>query len=225
MHQNLEVEWVLLSSAKFNVRVSMIVHIHFACTRVFLVVSCCQHTFTTFSFSPYQPPPTHTRARTRVEHCMTTSVSPSTVKLTDVDGDGKPELLASTNTANGKGAVFAFEIPANPKSDSFTKHVLATGYKPTLPFLPGRGSPGTAIAFKPTSSAKSPSIIVSADDGGWVDLLTPTGTRFEFSKQRIINGTGTIGSPAIDDVNGDGYADMAVPMYADGTVGFYTWSS
>jgi len=182
------------------------------------------------SFSFYHPKGMHehsTRADDTIMHdfsIASPSLTSSPVRVADLDGDGKPELLASTNSANGNGAVFLFEIPSAPKSAPFIKHVLATGYKPTMPYLPGRGSPGTVLSFLPHSSAKSPSIIVSADDGGWVDLLTPTDMRFIFSKERIINGTGTIGSPAIGDVDGDGYADMAVPMYADGEVGFYTWS-
>lgn len=59
---------------------------------------------------------------------------------------------------------------------AWAKHILATGYKPIHSFLPGAGAPGTARAFQidPTDSKSKPSIIVSADDGGFVDLLTPT---------------------------------------------------
>ena len=97
------------------------------------------------------------------------------VQVYDLNGDGKKDLLATTNTANGKGSVLAYEQPPGGewRQGSWPKHRIATGFKPTKAFLPGRGSPGTATAFHVTKDASGKAqVIVSADDGGFVSLLT-----------------------------------------------------
>ena len=131
-----------------------------------------------------------------------------------------------------RGGVYAYEQPAGDwRTEKWTKHTLATGYKPTLPFLPGRGSPGTAQAFflqqgqqrELGADGSRPSILVSADDGGFVDLLTPTGAGWGYQKDRVVNSTGTVGTLAIGDLDGDGKTDFAVPLYAEGKLALYTF--
>eukprot|EP00040_Diaphanoeca_grandis_P032536 m.197309 g.197309 ORF g.197309 m.197309 type:complete len:454 (+) comp32657_c0_seq2:103-1464(+) len=160
------------------------------------------------------------------------------VEWVDLDGDGKKELLATTNTANGKGAVFVYVQDANPNTASsapqdvanitWTKHLIADGYKPTMPYLPGRGAPGKAASFSLHTSDTQKSILVCADDGGWVDLLVPrldaNVSSWEYDKYRVVNSTSTIGTPAIMDVDGDGYADFAVPLFAENKVALYTFN-
>ena len=75
---------------------------------------------------------------------------------------------------------------------------------------------------------KYASILVSADDGGWVDLLTPDleawdATPYTYTKTRVLNSTDTVGTPAIMDVNGDGWADFAVPLFAENKVALYSF--
>jgi len=147
----------------------------------------------------------------------------------DLNGDGKVDLLATTNTANGKGSVIAYEVPADFKSDKWPKFRLATGYKPTKAFLPGRGSPGTAHAFHIKTDAggnSKPSIIVSADDGGYVDLLRPVSADshdWTYARERVVNSTDTIGTIAVGDCNKDGFADLFVPLFAENKVAVYTF--
>ena len=157
------------------------------------------------------------------------------VAWVDVNGDGKKDLLASTNEANGRGGVYAYEQPqgaGNWRTERWTKRTLATGYKPTKAFLPGRGSPGTAEVFHihtgslGGAAAPRPAVVVSADDGGFVDLLLPTGapSSWGFAKHRIINSTGTVGTVAVGDMTGDGLVELAVPLYAENKVAIYTFA-
>ena len=56
------------------------------------------------------------------------------VAFVDLNNDGKKDLLATTNEANGKGAVFGFELPVggfDKPGAKWAKHRIATGYKPT----------------------------------------------------------------------------------------------
>ncbi len=95
-----------------------------------------------------------------------------------MNGDGKKDILATTNGSNGKGAVFAFELVGKYEDgpSAWKKYVISSGYTPTNTWAPGAGAPGSAFAFHPSTKHDSnakPYIIVSADDGGLVDLLTP----------------------------------------------------
>jgi hypothetical protein len=147
------------------------------------------------------------------------------VQWVDLNGDGKKDLLCTTNEANGKGSVIAYEQPSDWRIVSWPKHTLATGYTPIQPYLPGRGSPGTARAFQlDYVSRTQPSILVSADDGGFVDLLLPSDVAFSYQKFRVVNSTNTIGSLAIGDIDGDGYPEFAVPLYAENKVALYTFN-
>lgn len=71
--------------------------------------------------------------------------------------------------------VLIFEQPAGGdwRRAAWTKRRVATGWKCTLPLLPGRGAPGTARTFSPAGSSK-PWILVSGDDAGVVDVLQPS---------------------------------------------------
>ena len=100
----------------------------------------------------------------------------------------------------------AYEVPSAWATDAWTKHELADGYAPLHKFLPGQGSPGAARAF--TVPDQSPHILVTADDGGYVDVLVPTDTVFKYEKVTVIESTGTVGSPATGDVDGDGIVEV-----------------
>lgn len=150
------------------------------------------------------------------------------VQWIDLNNDGKKDLLATTNTANGKGAVYAYELKGDFRNGpaAWIKHTLATGYKPLKIFPPGQGSPGTAHAFKvQDNSDDKPAILVSADDGGWVDILfavSTNATDWTYSQNRLTTSTGTVGtvSPPMD-VTGSGKKVFFVPLYAESKVQMY----
>ena len=66
---------------------------------------------------------------------------------------------------------------------------------------------------------------VRADDGGYIDLLTPIGPAgsWNYSRVRVVNSTGTVGTPAVGDLDQDGFADFAVPLYAENKVAVYSF--
>ena len=147
----------------------------------------------------------------------------------DLNGDGTKDLLVTSQGDNGEGLVLGYERPSGDwraPGAAWTKHVLADGYKPLKAYLPGRGSPGTAVAFDFSSAASKPWVVVSADDGGWVDMLVPASpsdpSNWEYAKTRVVQSTGTVGTPAIGDADGDGTPELFVPLYDEGRLAMYS---
>ncbi|OPL32889.1 hypothetical protein AM593_02650, partial [Mytilus galloprovincialis] len=76
------------------------------------------------------------------------------VTVTDLNNDGKPDLLV---TNNGEiGSLYAYEVPTDFRSGDFKRHSIATGFKPGKSGT-GKGAPGAAMP---------PSILLSGDDDG-----------------------------------------------------------
>jgi hypothetical protein len=176
-----------------------------------------------------------------------------TVERTDLNGDGKPELVVSNNRDGkklGVGSVFVYEQPESSSlydGAAWTMHTVTTGYAPYPKKIsgPGRGSPGSVITFHPrttttTSTSGSsissgggnyPSILVSGDDGGFVSILTPdlssasdaSSWNYTYTQSFLCNSTGTIGSPAVGDIDGDGITELFIPFYSDGKVEVFSF--
>eukprot|EP00730_Choanoeca_flexa_P014888 TRINITY_DN6673_c0_g1_i1.p1 TRINITY_DN6673_c0_g1~~TRINITY_DN6673_c0_g1_i1.p1 ORF type:complete len:411 (+),score=88.89 TRINITY_DN6673_c0_g1_i1:116-1348(+) len=143
------------------------------------------------------------------------------VQFVDVNGDGNRDVLATTNTASGKGGVFVYQLTGDYRRgpSAWSKHELATGYKPFLPFLPGRGAPGSVSTFFPNgANITKPWILLSGDDAGTASLLVPSSedaSSWTYQQTFLYNSTGTVGSPVA--VNGgDGLIDVVVPDYHQG---------
>ena len=148
----------------------------------------------------------------------------------DLNGDGAPDLLVTNNRADGQGAVFGYEQPADILRANWTRHTLASGYRPkkTIIPLPGQGAPGAATAVRANATATSgkPLVLLSTDDGGQVVLLTPASdarTDWAYTASTVCSGSGTIGSPAVGDANGDGITDFFVPYYKDNKVELWSF--
>jgi len=135
---------------------------------------------------------------------------------------------------DGKGSVFGFEQPINGSlgAGNWTRHVLASGFipQPTLLPSPGahsRGSPGRAVSFHArVPSSGKPQVLLSGDDGGFAAVLSPTSeesTSWAYSMSWLCNSTGTMGSPAVGDVDGDGLADIFIPFYSENKLEAYSF--
>lgn len=154
----------------------------------------------------------------------------------DLNGDGKFDLLVTNNqdgkAGDGPGSVFAYEQPP-AISGTWTIHVLSTGYIPNPTTLPSpgahsRGSPGRASSFKAQmKSSGKPQILLSGDDAGTISVLSPVSedtSSWEYSQMWISNSTGTVGTPAIGDIDNDGLADVFIPNYSANRVDVYSFA-
>merc|ERR1712146_223469 len=137
------------------------------------------------------------------------------------DGAGGRELLVTSNLDTGSGAVYIYQPPAqSPLTAQWQRTMLTQGFTPIHPKEPGQGGPGLAQPFLPTTATKRASILVSGDDNGTVALLTPTEAtkEYQYTLSVITRCKGTVGSPGIGDLDGDGIAELVIPMFAENRV-------
>ena len=130
---------------------------------------------------------------------------------------------------DGRGSVLLYLPPPRGKwrTAAWSKIRLATGYNPSGSILPGRGAPGVALAFRPSPSERRASILLSGDDDPTLEILSPRGgTPWNYDRHTLHNGSrGTIGTPAVGDVDGDGYVEIFAPLYTEGRVAMYTYAT
>jgi hypothetical protein len=147
------------------------------------------------------------------------------IQLTDVNGDGKQDLLVTNHLGDGNGGVYAFEIPAK-SSDKWIRHDLSLGFPVVKPGI-GIASPGSAQSFLPYSSDKKPSIVVAGDASFKAYLLTPNSefntNDWSFTRSEIFDCGSTVGGIAVGDVNNDGRSELYIPCYDAGYLAVYTY--
>jgi hypothetical protein len=146
---------------------------------------------------------------------------------TDLNGDQITDLLVTVNN-EFDGSLIVYELPPAGQllNGTFTKHVIASGFKPTTPGR-GRGAPGqgTPVQFYSTAARKKPVIILSGDDDGCVYILEAVHdddpSDWQYNMKTIHQYTGTVGQVSIEDVDNDGHPELFVPAYNEGIVYIY----
>lgn len=161
----------------------------------------------------------------------------------DLNTDGKMDILATAqqqtidnNVIPGK--VLAFEQPSGwtAGNTNWTRHVLADGYLPQPKQPTGSGAPGIPVAFHMTAnSVEKPLVVLSGDDGGVVDLLTPASTSqsdWTYTKETLYTshtatsqGVNTIGSVLVAPATGSEGPQLFIPSYAESKLLMYKFAS
>ncbi|CAE7036232.1 RH40 [Symbiodinium natans] len=134
----------------------------------------------------------------------------------DLNADGHLDLLV-TNHAAENGSVFAYSFSSEDiVTAGVSRHVLATGFTPAK-IDKGKASPGDAMAFQPqTNLTGKPHIFVSGDNSNSIFLLTPKSkdpANWTYMLEQVQDFGADIGRPSIGDVDGNGFADIFVPLY------------
>jgi hypothetical protein len=151
------------------------------------------------------------------------------LQVVDVNFDGRRDLLVTNHesTASASG-VFAYEIPEDLKKGSFIKHVLFSGIQ-TRQKGPNQASPGAPLAFYPAvnQTNSKPWILVSGDGSQRAHLLKPNSesvSDWSYSESTLTDEKCTVGSSAVGDVNGDGFAEVFVPAYDNNRISVFTFA-
>ena len=155
------------------------------------------------------------------------------LELVDINADGRPELLATNHENRAeKSAVFAYEIPLDMRRGQWLRHTLLSGIETRQPGI-GQASPGAAKAFHPELARASnqvaptkPWIVVSGDGSQRAYLLEPeseAATDWRYRSTEFMSANSTIGEPLVSDFDGDGLADISIPVYDLNRVRFFSF--
>jgi len=151
--------------------------------------------------------------------------SPFDVEFYDLNLDGKEEMLVTNH--DSIGSIFAFNIPDNFKTETFTKHILLTNIK-TLQNGIGQASPGKAIVFKPYSTYNGkPYIIVAGDGSQKAHLLIPKSSNpnnMDYTEEIVLDAKCVVGQIAVGDVDYDGSTELFIPAYDNNKIYVYKFN-
>ncbi|KAJ3058041.1 hypothetical protein HK102_010722, partial [Quaeritorhiza haematococci] len=176
--------------------------------------------------------------------------NPFDIHATDLNNDGHLELLVTNHEAKGatnpSASVFAYEIPTNWRSSFDTPEALRTDVSKQplwkrhtllsdIPVRQGglapQAAPGSAKAFFPSDArrGKKPSIMVSGDGSQRAYILNPKTEdvgdwEYEVNEFHDCGGNSVVGGIAVDDVDGDGFAEVFVPCYDADNVAVFTFA-
>ncbi|XP_078584730.1 uncharacterized protein LOC144866912 [Branchiostoma floridae x Branchiostoma japonicum] len=146
------------------------------------------------------------------------------VEVADLNADGKDDLLVTVNSPNN-GTVYVYEVPEDAATQPFKRILLKSGYSVPGFFLNGKGAPGSAFPFYPSTNGKGkPYILVSGDDDRHAYVMTPLSQDLKdwrYKQDTVYHGGGTVGQIVMADVNADGIQEVFVPAYSDNKVLVY----
>ena len=139
---------------------------------------------------------------------------PTSVIATDVNGDGKPDLVATNYGDNTASVLLNTTAPGASTPSFVAQQTFATGVGPfavTTADVNGDGKPDLIVAN--TGAGGSVSVLLNTTTAG--------ATSPSFAAQQIFASGAGGASPysvAVADVNGDGKPDLIVANYYDNTV-------
>ncbi len=150
------------------------------------------------------------------------------IQLNDLNADGTLDLLVTNHEADDKASVFGYEIdPVSLKISQ--RHTLLTGIETRQKGIK-QASPGTVLAFHPTSGTNTaslkPWILVSGDGSQRAHLLVPQkdsdSKNWSYDEHEIWDAKSTVGQSAVGDLDGDGRMEIMIPAYDNNQVAIFT---
>jgi len=156
------------------------------------------------------------------------------LEFVDVNGDGKKDFLLTNHQGpndDPTGSLYAFTFDAANfnSAGSWKRHTLSTNIKPiTGVFSIGAGAPGVPKSFYPkTSMTGKPAIALAGDDARKAFVVVPNSqdvNDWNYTTQILHDCSGTVGSIAVGDIDGDGYTEIFVPCYSSDVVHVYSFT-
>lgn len=139
--------------------------------------------------------------------------------LADLNLDGQQDLVVTNHEAGRGGAVYAYQIPWQYKTEKWRRHTLLANIE-----VQGRefnaAAPGSPMVWQ-TSYGGKPRIIVAGDGSHKVHLLEPLSQAqddWRYSEQILLHTESTIGTPWLGKLKENEAPYLFVPSYDEGKI-------
>ncbi|GFR86201.1 hypothetical protein ElyMa_004193800 [Elysia marginata] len=149
---------------------------------------------------------------------------PFDVIVSDVNKDGSLDVVLSLNDASN-GSVVIYEFPADFRTGTFKRHVVASGYVEETG-APNAGAPGSIQLMPTQDQSRKPSILVAGDDAGTVSILDPAKPTdpqdWHYTRTDVLHTEkSSTGTALIADVDGDRRPEIFASSYDEGLIYVY----
>ncbi|GAA0717335.1 beta strand repeat-containing protein [Dokdonella soli] len=144
------------------------------------------------------------------QQTFATGSIPASVTAADINGDGKPDLIAANFGGNSVSVLLNTTAPGAATASFATQQTFVTGLAPfsvTVADVNGDGKPDLIVA---NDNDNTVSVLLNTTAPG---AATPT-----FATQQTFATGASPNSIVVADVNGDGKPDLIAANYADTTV-------
>ncbi|HEY1024867.1 MAG TPA: Calx-beta domain-containing protein [Sphingobacteriaceae bacterium] len=143
---------------------------------------------------------------------LTTGPSPGNIMLTDFDGDGKQDIAVPNFNSGNAGSVSLFRNNSANGNVSFSTKI---------DYSTGNGS--TAVSSGDLDGDGKPDMIVSSGNSGAFSIFRNSSMNGEISFEPKIDiaATGHPENIFVNDFDGDGKPDLAIPNFSANTVSIY----
>lgn len=150
------------------------------------------------------------------------------IQLSDLNRDGRLELLVSNHESDAKASVFAYEFDPETLQVK-TRHTLISGIETKQKGIQA-ASPGPIMAFHPTTrdgiQTNKPWVLVSGDGSQKAHLLVPQDDtdsgNWSYDESIIWNPKSTVGQSTIADLDQDGVLEIIIPAYDANKIGVFS---
>lgn len=150
--------------------------------------------------------------------------------MVDLNGDGNRQLLINNHESDDKtNGIWAYEFPADPMNDDWSRQTIASDFKNAFSLMVPNMAPGFAYAVYPNGAKEGERahIMVAGDGDHAAHALYPSGDAsvFEYTDTIFNNAKGTVGCLAFSDLDNDGWQEVWMPNYDNGTVALFKLSA
>ena len=154
--------------------------------------------------------PGATTASFAAPQTFATGSDPTSVAVSDLNGDGRPDLIVANRGSNTVSVLLNTTAPGATTPSFAAQQSFATGISPnmvTAADVNGDGRPDILVANGYSSNL-----------GVLLNTTAPGATTLSFAAQQTFATGGTPQSVTVADLNGDGRPDVLLASYASNTV-------
>ena len=139
--------------------------------------------------------------------------------LTDLNLDGRKDIVVTNHESGNGGAVLAYEVPNDFKLDPWPRHTLLAGIEVVLSSF-NAAAPGAPVVWTPAEGGK-PRVLVGGDGSGKLHMLVPVSRAakdWRYREEVLLETNSTIGRIWLGELASNWLQHLFVPSYDESKI-------